>query len=70
MNCAFCGCRMIEWDKSRIPGYGVDYTCHSCCVSYTEKNITHYTHVGGIWKFIPEGCLMIVELEYSSEEIE
>ena len=69
MKCGFCGCNMARGVGASIERW-VYNTCLSCCVNYTGTDITHYTHVGASWKPIPEGCLLIVELEHSSEEIQ
>jgi hypothetical protein len=61
MNCAFCGCRMADNTN--------DATCWSCGVGYTDGKLVDYAKVGNIWKSIPAGCLLIVDLEHCTEEI-
>ena len=73
MKCGFCNCRMAEGENDGSQGSwdGFNYkrTCWSCGVGYTEHKLTEYAHVGSPWKPIPEGCLLVIELEHCTKEI-
>ena len=72
MNCGFCNCRMVEGGKEPSgvwDGFNYKKTCWGCGVGYTFNKLTDYAHVGSPWKPIPEGCLLVIELEHCTEEI-
>lgn len=62
MKCGFCGIKMAENTESD-KDTNIDQTCWGCGAGYTNGKLVEYAHVGAPWKLIPDGCLMVINLE-------